>query len=108
VTRPASARNPRKRLVSEADALSLLLSQGPYSIKFSAADTKGESLFCVDMAFTITPPHVSEKASAQQGAPLLGTTAGAVLSGAVRRDALGELRDAFAAAAAAHKAVDVL
>ena len=56
------------------------------------------------MAFTITPPHASALQDAVGGAGL--RLPGGVLTGALRRDALGELRDAFAAAAAAHKPED--
>ena len=57
------------------------------------------------MAFQITPPHALTEKAVEAG----GLTGG-VLGGAVRRDALGELREAFAAAAEQRggAAVDVL
>ena len=33
--------------------------QGPYSIQFTGAAGDGSALFCVDMAFTILPPHAT-------------------------------------------------
>ena len=73
--------------------LSPLLHQGPYSIKFSAQDDAGTSLFCVEMAFTITPPHKTTLLGAE-GAGVL-RPAGGILAGAVKRDAMEELRSAF-------------
>lgn len=83
----------------------LLFAQGPYGIKFSGTDggASGTVLFCVDMAFTITPPHPTAR---EEGQLTLGTAlrpgrGGAVLGGAVLRDAMAELRAAFEAANAA-------
>ena len=45
------------------------------------------------MAFTITPPHKGELLGAE-GAGVL-RPGGGILAGAVKRDALGELRAAF-------------
>jgi hypothetical protein len=79
--------------------------QGPYGIKFTAADESGAQLFCVDMAFTITPPHGGAAANALE-APAAASAnavdalrrAGTFLTGATRRvDPLAELRAAFAA-----------
>ena len=70
--------------------------QGPYGIKFSGVDGESEApLFCVDVAFTIMPRGREQM--------MLGTTlqpgrGGAVLGGAVLRDAMAELRAAFSAA----------
>ena len=71
--------------------------QGPYGIKFSAADQAGDALFCVEMAFQITPPHAAAAGTlGAEGAAVL-RPGGGILAGAVKRDALGELRAAFRA-----------
>jgi hypothetical protein len=83
--------------------------QGPYGIKFTAVDGEDAQLFCVDMAFTITPPHANAIAADDDVLVGLGAAEelpaprrfGEALGGAVRRDALGELRAAFEAADAA-------
>lgn len=45
------------------------------------------------MAFTITPPHKTQGLLGAEGAGVLRP--GGILAGAVKRDALGELRAAF-------------
>lgn len=76
--------------------------QGPYSIKFSGTDAEsGADLFCVDVAFTITPrtvPRGEEQQHLTLGTTLRPGRGGAVLGGAVLRDAMQELREAFEAA----------
>ena len=73
--------------------------QGPYGIKFSGVGGESEApLFCVDVAFTITPRGRQEEQHKMLGTTLQPGLAGGVLGGAVLRDAMGELRAAFEAA----------
>ncbi len=77
-------------------------------------DGEDAQLFCVDMAFTITPPHANAIAADDDVLVGLGAAAelpaprrfGEALGGAVRRDAAEELRAAFEAADAAARRSD--